>query len=169
MAHWRLFYHLVWATRDRHPCLVNATAVRTVERSCEASCRDLRVIVHAVGTMPDHVHLACSIPPSLSIAEVAKRLKGSSSHLLNQTVFVEDDEVFAWQAEYGVYSFSERVLPDVVAYVQNQHTRHASAELWPGFEHTQSLGVTEERAALSDSTSLKSEPSCSVPEGLRDV
>lgn len=141
MAHWRLFYHLVWATCERYPYLGNAEAARTVEQSLGATCRDLHIIVHAIGTMPDHVHLACSIPPGLAIADVARRLKGSSSHLLNQTIFAEGNEHFAWQAEYGVYSYSERVLPDVVAYVQNQETRHASADLWPGFESTQSLGA----------------------------
>ncbi len=145
MAHWRLFYHLVWATRNRHPYLASDSAVGTVERSVAASCHDLRVMLHAVGTMPDHVHLACSIPPSLSVSEVAKRVKGASSHLLDQTVFVDGDDVFAWRPEYGVYSYSERVLPDVVAYVRNQPSRHAAANLWPGVEHTEALDVTKNR------------------------
>ena len=138
MSHWRLFYHLVWATRERFPLLVERSTVQTLERSLEATCRDLHLMVHAIGVIPDHVHIACSIPPSLSISDVVKRLKGASSHRLNQTIFATGDVVFSWQAEYGVYSFSERVLPGVVAYVRNQEARHAAADLWPGFEQTES-------------------------------
>jgi putative transposase len=93
--------------------------------------------------MPDHVHLACSIPPSLSIADAVKRLKGSSSHRLNQSTFAAGDVTFGWQSEYGVYSFTERVLPDVVAYIQNQEARHAADDLWSGFEQTGSQDSTQ--------------------------
>ncbi|MDQ3692130.1 MAG: IS200/IS605 family transposase [Chloroflexota bacterium] len=145
MAHWRLFYHLVWSTRDREPFLSTQVAVETVGRSFVVICNDLHVIVHAIGIMPDHIHLACSIPPSLSIADAVKRLKGASSHRLNQVAF-GGDTIFAWQAEYGVYSFTERVLPEVVAYVPNQESRHAAANLWSGYEQMRSLGTTKDHA-----------------------
>ena len=146
MPHWRLFYHLVWATRERYQMLTEPAAVQVLEQSVETTCRDLHVLVHAIGTMPDHVHLACSIPPSLSIAEVVKRLKGVSSHRLNQTVFATGEIGFAWQSEYGVYSFTERVLPEVVIYVRDQEARHAADDLWSGFEHTLFQGTTKEHA-----------------------
>ena len=143
MPHWRLFYHLVWATRGRYPLLGAPEAVRLVEHSLAATCAELNVMVHAIGVMPEHVHLACSIPPSLAIAEVVKRLKGASSHRLNQTVFALDLADFGWQAEYGVYSYTERVLPDVIAYVRNQESRHTVGRLWTSFEQTGSLGTTK--------------------------
>jgi putative transposase len=138
MSHWRLFYHLVWATRDRHPLLSDPLVIEALERSLEGICQDLQIKVHAIGTMPDHVHLACSIPPSHSIADAVKRLKGASSHYLNQTRFATGETVFAWQAEYGVYSITERALPEVVAYIHNQETRHAAHNLWSGFEQMES-------------------------------
>src|SRR5688572_6461733 len=107
MPHWRLFYHLVWATHDRCPLLSTPATMQAVERSLGGICQDLQIKVHAIGTMPDHVHLACSIPPSVSVASAVKRLKGVSSHDLNQTIYSKTEIVFAWQAEYGVYSFSE--------------------------------------------------------------
>jgi putative transposase len=134
MSHWRLFYHLVWATRGRVPLLAEDEAVTMLERSLKAICREHRLLIHAIGTMPDHVHLAVSIPPTVAISSTVQHLKGESSHLLNKSVFADGQPVFSWQAEYGVYSFSERSLPEVVQYVRDQHRRHANSQLWSSYE-----------------------------------
>ena len=88
--------------------------------------------MHAIGTMPDHVHVAISIPPRVAIAQVVSRLKGSTSYR-----FGHDDRKESWtgwQAEYGVISITEKVLPDVVEYVRNQPQRHANQEIYLGLE-----------------------------------
>jgi putative transposase len=136
---WRLFYHVVWATHRREPVL-DDRAAEVVERAIKAACREQAVILHAVGVMPDHVHVAASIPPAVSIASVVGRWKGSASHLLNHAERDGDRPPFAWQAEYGVLSFGEKALPDVIAYLQNQPTRHAAQRLWDA------LGQTTDRA-----------------------
>jgi putative transposase len=128
-----LFYHLVWAVKDREP-LIDEERVAVIQRSFRATCHENGTVVHAIGMMPDHVHLAVSIPPRLSIAALARELKGSSSHLLNHDAKMASDGSFAWQAEYGVVSFGERSLADVVAYVSNQPQRHADRLEWPTFE-----------------------------------
>jgi putative transposase len=91
------------------------------------------IMVHAVGGIEDHVHLAVSIPPAMSIAAAIGRVKGRSSHALNPL----SDQSFGWQAEYGVVSFAERDLPGVVAYVENQVRHHQSVSLWPALEHVE--------------------------------
>ena len=48
------------------------------------------------------------------------------------------DDAFGWQGEYGVVSFGERHLPQVVAYISNQPRRHANNALWPTLEHVPS-------------------------------
>ncbi len=137
MTYWRLHYHVVWATRDRAASLTVAEADLVV-RVVKESWADRGVIVHAVGPMPDHVHVAASIPPTLSVAEVVRRWKGSSSHLVNSARSNVDQptEQFAWQAEYGVISFSQRALTEVVAYVENQSQRHRDQATWAGLERT---------------------------------
>ncbi len=87
-----------------------------------------RLFYHAVWAtkhrLPaDHIHVVISIPPKLSIATTIGQLKGASSHRVNE-VFVSHHS-FAWQAEYGIFSFSERSLPRVVEYVRNQKQHHA--------------------------------------------
>ena len=132
MSYWRLFYHLVWTTKERES-LIDETVQTIIERSVRTTCRDCELPLHALGPMPDHIHLALSIPPRLAIADVARRLKGASSHAVNAAL-PDRDALFAWQAEYGVLSFGERNLPDIVAYVNHQRERHATNRLWPRLE-----------------------------------
>ncbi len=133
MPFWRLFYHVVWATRGRDAVL-NASSAKTVERSIRATCRTCDVIVHAVSAMLDHVHLVVSIPPSMAVSALVGRVKGASSHVLRHPPDGPEIEGFAWQAEYGVLSFGEKALSDVVAYVTNQTERHAAQRLWDNLE-----------------------------------
>lgn len=41
---------------------------------------------------------------------------------------------FAWQEEYGVFSFDGKRLPNVVAYVENQKQHHGQHNLIPILE-----------------------------------
>jgi putative transposase len=131
VPYWRLFYHLIWATRGREPVL-DADLARVVELSIRTTSADLKAVVHAVAVMPDHMHVAVSIPPSVAVSRFVGRSKGASSHAVNALDGREAS--FAWQSEYGALSFGERALPDVVAYVRNQQARHAADRLWLGLE-----------------------------------
>jgi putative transposase len=142
MSYWRLFYHVVWGTRRREP-LIDDVRADVIERSIRATCHDLDVLVHAIGFMPDHVHLVLSVPPRHALSAVVKRLKGESTHLLNHSAGRNDVEWFTWQPEYGVLSLGERSLADVIAYVQNQRAKHAQDDLWPSFE------IVERRSSVS--------------------
>ena len=115
MPYWRLFYHLIWATKDRAP-LLDEAAVAAVEQSIRDTCEEPKVRLIAIGFMPDHVHLVASIPPRLAIADFVGRLKGASSYAANG---IPREARFSWQAEYGILSFGEKALPTVIDYVRN--------------------------------------------------
>ena len=83
MPYWRFFYHIVWATKNRIS-VIDETAETAVRQSLIMTSEDLDLVPHAIGVMPDHVHFAVSIPPKISFSEAVKRLKGSSSHAVNE-------------------------------------------------------------------------------------
>jgi putative transposase len=87
--------------------------------------------------MSEHLHVVISIPPKLAVATLIGQLKGSSSHHVNERYM---NSAFAWQAEYGVLSFSERSLSRVVDYVKNQKKHHAENTLNMSMEN---FGVVE--------------------------
>lgn len=129
VARWRLFYHLVWATRDREP-LITPTLQPHLYRHLSQIAQKYEILVHAIGGIEDHVHLAASIPPSLAVATAVRRIKGTSSRAINE----EFGGGFGWQNEYGVNSFGEQHLRVVVAYIENQRRRHARGRIWPEAE-----------------------------------
>ena len=132
MPLWTMNCHVVWATKRREPVLVGETA-ELVRRSLVDGCSKQGIVLHALFLMPDHVHLAVSIPPGLAVATLVSRLKGSSSHLIRHAE-PNPDPSFAWQSEYGVVAFGEKQLPDVVAYVENQPARHKDRTTWSKLE-----------------------------------
>src|SRR5262249_51891969 len=125
MPYWRLFYHIVWGTKNRLS-LIESVWEAELHGYIWGKATALECIPHAINGMSDHLHVVISIPPKLSIATTIGKLKGSSSHYVNERYM---DSAFAWQAEYGILSFSERSLSRVVDYVKNQKKHHADDTL----------------------------------------
>ena len=121
MPYWRLFYHITWGTKNRL-ALIEPAWEADLYGYLWGKATALECIPHAIGGMPDHVHVAISIPPKQSVATVIGQLKGASSHHINENY---TNGSFAWQAEYGVVSFSEKALPTIVDYVRNQKKHHS--------------------------------------------
>jgi REP element-mobilizing transposase RayT len=70
-----VYLHLVWATKRRLP-LIAPEIERRLHGCISAEARRLRCEVLAVGGMPDHVHLAVSMPTVLSPAKLMQQVKG---------------------------------------------------------------------------------------------
>jgi REP element-mobilizing transposase RayT len=130
MSYRRLFYHLVWATKNREP-VIDEDVQALVERSFQLTSADLGLRVHARGFMPEHVHLSMSIPPTIAVTDVVRRLKGASSHGVNRA---KSAPVFGRQDGFGVQSFGEKNLSQVNAYILNQKEHHARGTLIAALE-----------------------------------
>jgi putative transposase len=120
MSYWRLFYHIVWGTKQRLT-LIDPAWEFDLYGYLWGKATALECIPHAIGGMSEHIHVVASIPPKLAIATVIGQLKVASSHHVNENYA---HGAFAWQAEYGVLSFSEKALPSLVEYVKNQKEHH---------------------------------------------
>ena len=73
--------HFVWITKYRYPILRGDIALRCREllrQGCEVN--GISIIEGHI--RPDNVHMLLSIPTTMSAAEIMKKLKGRSSHLL---------------------------------------------------------------------------------------
>lgn len=118
----RLFYHFVWTTKNREPWLKGEVEKLTY-RVLRAKALELKAAVHALSGVEDHVHLVVSVPPTLALARFIGQLKGASSSRINKSQLLA--EHFAWQKEYGAFSFDQKRLPRLIAYVENQKQHHA--------------------------------------------
>ena len=131
MAHWRLFYHLVWTTKNREP-LLTADIESNVYRFLHAEANKLYVPLFVIGGTADHVHVLAAVRPAVSPAAFMKQLKGSSSRFVG----LQFQRPFAWQEGYGVFSLSEPDVQRVIAYIQAQKQLHAEGTLIEQWEQT---------------------------------
>ncbi len=127
MALWRLYFHLVWATKERRPLLIPEIEAEVYGYIIGKSHAQ-GVIVHCIGGVEDHVHLVVSIPPKVSIADYVKSVKGSSAHHINHGRF-RDRVTLRWQGGYGVFSMGSKQVTEAIAYVRNQKEHHRNGTL----------------------------------------
>jgi len=121
MAYWRLYYHLVWATKERLPLITSEREAKLYPYII-AKADSLSCIIHAIGGIENHIHVVVSIPPKLAIADFIKNIKGSSAHFLNQ--HSSSTNKFVWQEGYGVFSLGSKQLHQAVDYAKNQKIHH---------------------------------------------
>jgi REP element-mobilizing transposase RayT len=117
-----VYYHFVWATKRRNP-LITPEVERVLHGYIRRRCTEMGVVVYALNGVEDHVHMVCSIPPTLALANVIEIVKGASSHFIN--CLPDSDASLYWQPGYAVLTFSRNGLSSVVDYVQNQKQHHA--------------------------------------------
>ena len=82
MTYWRLHYHIIWSTFDREPS-ITPEREKILYGVLYGKAKELKLKIHAAGNVEDHVHIALSISPSLSIADCIRHLKGASAYAIN--------------------------------------------------------------------------------------
>jgi putative transposase len=127
----QLYVHLVWATWDRLP-LITPDLRPALYGAIQKECSDLRVEVIALGGVADHVHLLVRIPTTVCVAELAKQVKGDSSHLVTHRV--PGGAEFKWQGAYGAFSVSQSDVPRIREYILNQEAHHRDGRVDPEWE-----------------------------------
>ena len=127
MALWRLYYHIVWSTKERRPLIISEIE-QEVYGYIIGKSHAQGAIVHAIGGIETHVHVVASIPPKLSIADYAKSIKGSSAYHINHSDF-RHRVTLRWQGGYGVFSMGSKQVGDAIAYVRNQKEHHRNGSL----------------------------------------
>lgn len=118
--------HITWHTKDNIPFITP-----TLEPDLWAFIKNRivtqeNVYFHAIGGMPDHIHIAGSFYPPFEIDRWIGDMKGASSHKFGKAL--------QWQAGYGVVSFGTKDLPWVVAYVHDQKEHHRRGTVYERLE-----------------------------------
>ncbi len=136
----KLYVHAVWATWDRLPLITPELEPRVYGEIVEKA-RTLRTLTLAVGGMPDHIHLLVRLPTTLSVAELLKGVKGSSSHLVAQLIM--PNEFFKWQGAYGAFTLAEAEVNRCIDYIRGQKQHHAEGQLDAQWEQVETTDTDE--------------------------
>ena len=121
-----IFLHLNWHTKLDRP-LLRGELEKRAQAAIRNRCRDYKgAYLHELGGTDDHVHLAISIEPFVTISELLQNLKGGSSHDVNEE---RQRKTLEWQRGYGAVSFGKAHLGWVAEYIRNQREHHAKRNL----------------------------------------
>ncbi len=137
MAFCKLFYHIVWTTKNRQP-LLTPEIEPIVYNFLRTKAIGLEGTVFAIGGIADHVHIALSIPAKIAVATFIGQIKGVTSARFNQ-----EHPQFTplyWQDGYGAFSVDGKRLPHIIAYIEGQKQHHAQNDIIPVLER-----VTDEQ------------------------
>jgi putative transposase len=126
-----LYLHLVWATWDRLPLITEEIKPRIYATIAE-KCREMKCVSLAIGGISDHVHLLVRLYTTVAVADLAKEVKGSSSHLVTHEI--TPGVFFKWQDAYGAFTIRKSEVSNLTAYIQNQEQNHLENKLQPEFE-----------------------------------
>jgi REP element-mobilizing transposase RayT len=118
----QIYLHLVFSTKLRTSFLKDLETRKGVHAYLGGTCRSLDSPSMIVGGADDHVHILCSQSKNLSVSDLVRDLKRSSSiSIKEQSPALAD---FHWQNGYGAFSISPSHVESLVAYIENQEKHH---------------------------------------------
>jgi putative transposase len=115
----KLIYHIVFSTKERAPLIADEIRDRLYEY-LGGVIRGEKGSLLEIGGVADHVHLLTRFGAAIAVSEMVQRIKGNSSHWLNQ----QSGIWFAWQNGYGAFTVSESQVATVRKYIQRQDEHH---------------------------------------------
>ncbi len=131
MPFWRLYYHLVWTTKNREPLIAPQIEARLYAYMVNKAA-ELGAYTYAINGDPQHTHMVVASPPDLALSKLVQGVKGASSHDINQQAI---GFRFAWQRGYGALSLGQKQLDVAIAYVDQQKEHHRNQTTHPWLEH----------------------------------
>ena len=80
-------------------------------------CKPLAIYIN-----PDHVHLLFGLHPTISVSDLTRDAKASSSKFINDKKWVAGK--FNWQDGFGAFTYSKSQIDEVIKYILNQPGHH---------------------------------------------
>ncbi len=116
-----LLYHVVFTTRKKQNLIVPALSDELYSYIGGIIREEKGKLLKIGGTL-NHVHILARFPASVTVSEMMRRIKGSSSKWVNESS--KSTSHFTWQRGYGAFSVSESSIENVISYIGNQEEHH---------------------------------------------
>lgn len=115
----KVYLHIIFSTKNRIQLISEAIRPNAQAYFVQVGA-NLGSFTEEVFIMPDHIHWLCTLPRTLTIADLVKNIKISSSIKFKELIH----QNFEWQKGYGAFSLSQSKLEIVKKYIQNQQEHH---------------------------------------------
>ena len=117
----KILLHVVFSTKGRVP-LIPGELRSELHAYLAAACRAHQSNAYRVGGTCDHVHIACTLPRTLTVSQLLEEIKTNSSKWIKQ----KDPKCakFSWQAGYAAFSLGQSQLDELLTYIERQEMHH---------------------------------------------
>jgi len=142
----RVFIHFVWSTKHGKRLLLGDSGEHVRNHIEEYAWQHSMGIVQ-LAVQPEHVHLLAPLSRTQPIEDIVGRIKGESSHWINQTNLIRSK--FSWQTGYWAGSVCFQHVDQVKTYIQGQQEHHRVKSFREEFEEIlRRDGYSEDQIAM---------------------
>ena len=120
----QIYIHIVFSVR-RKIKIIPKEHREELHKFITGIIRNRNQKVLAIFAMPDHIHIFVSLKPEISISDLARDIKASSSKFINRKNWIRG--TFNWQNGFGAFSHSKSNVETVIRYILNQEKHHKTA------------------------------------------
>ncbi|MDD7985373.1 IS200/IS605 family transposase [Lentisphaera marina] len=121
MSYTQSFYHIIFSTKNRRPCLKEELREEIFKYiwgiSKNKKCHLIRI-----NGMNEHIHILVNLHSEVSLSSYVRDVKTSTSHWLKSHGLIKDFP--GWQREYAALSKNQSDLESVIHYIKNQQEHH---------------------------------------------
>ncbi|MCF7793191.1 MAG: IS200/IS605 family transposase [Candidatus Cloacimonetes bacterium] len=121
MPYTQIIYHIVFATKNRCRCLEQEHRDQLF-KYIAGVIKNKKCHLFRIGGVEDHIHILTSLHPTISLSNLIKDIKVSSSG------FIKDQKLFPfftnWQEGYSAFTYSNSDKSRIVKYIINQEEHH---------------------------------------------
>ncbi|MEN8249266.1 MAG: IS200/IS605 family transposase [Bacteroidota bacterium] len=117
----QLYVQIVFAVQGKQNLIYESIRERIEKYMCGIVSNNQSKPL-AIYCNPDHVHILIGLHPSISVSDMARDIKSSSSKWINDNKWVKGK--FRWQEGFGAFTYSKSQIDPVAKYILNQPEHH---------------------------------------------
>ena len=117
----QILYQIVFSTKNREHTLLLENR-KELYKQIWGILKDKKCQLYQIGGITDHIHIATSIHPTISLSSLVKDIKlASSDYIKAQNLFANFS---GWQDGYGAFTYTNKEKDRLIEYIKNQEEHH---------------------------------------------
>lgn len=117
----QIYIHIVFTVKGRQNLIPNQKR-EELQKFITGIIQKRNQKLLTIFCMPDHTHILIGLEPSISISDLVRDIKASSSKFINDNNWMNGK--FNWQEGFGAFSYSRSQIDNVIKYILNQEKHH---------------------------------------------
>ncbi len=117
----QIIYQIVFGTKNREHVLTKNKR-DDLFKYISGVLENKKCHLYRIGGVEDHIHIVTHLHPSISLSDLVKDIK------LSSTDYIKSNRLFVnfngWQEGYGAFTYSIKQKDVLIEYVKNQEEHH---------------------------------------------